>query len=242
MSFFTPRTLAFFRNLERNNSRDWFTPRKGIFEEHCRKPMVALVTAINDDLRKFCVENVADDPVKTIYRIYRDTRFSKDKTPYKTHIGATFGRRGFAKSAAAGFYFGVSHKEVEIAGGMYMPGPEELAAVRAATAKDEKRLRKILADRELKKLLGELRGKKLARVPKGFAADHPAGDLLRMTQMYFYITLPASLATSPRLRKEVVWRFKAVTPFVNFINEAIVAATRTAEKDDDRPRRPAPMF
>src|SRR5262249_10812490 len=150
---------------------------------------------------------VTEPAAKAIYRIYRDTRFSKDKTPYKTHIAATFGRRGFRRTEAAGFYFGVSHKEVEIGGGSYMPEPEQLAAIRKKIDSDSKSLRKILDNKELKKLMGNLLGDKLSRVPKGFDPEHPAAEFLKMKQLYFYITLPASLATKSSLKAEVVKRF-----------------------------------
>src|SRR3954471_2922809 len=93
---FSPKALSFFRQLERNNKREWFQPRKETFETELRKPMIELVAMINDDLRSFATDNVTE-PNKAIYRIYRDTRFSKDKTPYKTHIAASFHRRGLPK-------------------------------------------------------------------------------------------------------------------------------------------------
>src|SRR5215217_4282598 len=183
---FSKKMPSFFRGLAKNNTREWFTPRKAVFEEHVRGPMVELVTLINEDLKKFAVDNAVAAPAKAIYRLYRDTRFSKDKTPYKTHVGATFPRRGLPKHAGAGFYFGVSHEHVEIAGGMYMPGPEELAAVRRAIAADHKRM------------------------PKGFE-DHAASlaaDWLRAKQLYWYVLLPAEVALTPRIRKAVVARFE----------------------------------
>src|SRR4051812_46698269 len=127
---FSKKMPTFFRALKKNNTREWFTPRKELFEADVRAPMIELVGLINEDLKKFALDNAVADPKRAIYRPYRDTRFSKDKTPYKTHIGASFPRRGLPKHAGAGFYFGVSHEHVEIAGGMYMPGPEELAAGR----------------------------------------------------------------------------------------------------------------
>src|SRR2546423_6282119 len=125
--------LRFLRQLERNNSREWFQPRKELFEQRVREPMLRLVELLCDDVRKFAADHVVE-PKKALYRIYRDTRFSKDKTPYKTHIAAIFPARGLPKHAGAGFYFHISQKGVEIAGGMYMPGPPELAAVRKAIA------------------------------------------------------------------------------------------------------------
>src|SRR6266498_75079 len=91
---FSKKMTAFFRGLERNNTREWFASRKELFESVVRGPMIELVGSINEDLKKFAIDNVVADPKRAIYRLYRDTRFSKDKTPYKTHIGATFPRRG----------------------------------------------------------------------------------------------------------------------------------------------------
>src|SRR5258706_1590551 len=162
---------AFFRGLERNNAGEWFAPRKELFESEVRGPMIELVGLVNEDLKKFAVDNVVPEPAKEIYRLSRDTRFSKDKTPYKTHIGATFPRRGLPKHAGAGFYFGVSHKYVEVAGGMYMPGPEELAAVRRAIAADATRFAKLIGAKALVRKVGALQGEKLKRPPKGFDTD-----------------------------------------------------------------------
>ena len=101
---FSKKMPAFFRGLERNNTREWFAPRKELFEAEVRGPMVELVGLVNEDLKKFAIDNAVTDPKRAIYRLYRDTRFSKDKTPYKSHIGATFPRRGLPKHAGAGFY------------------------------------------------------------------------------------------------------------------------------------------
>lgn len=239
---FPRQALTFLRQLERNNARDWFQPRKEQFEEHCRGPMLRLVELVCDDLRSFAADHVIE-PKRAVYRIYRDTRFSKDKTPYKTHVAAMFPRRGLGKNNAAGFYFHVSPKGCEIAGGMYMPGPEELAAVRSAIAADPDGFRELAEDKRRVKAVGPLLGEKLARVPKGFEPDHPAGDYLRMKQWYFDATLRADAACKPTFRREVVKRFEAMTPFVNWINEAVLKAARDEDGEVDAiPRRPEPMF
>src|SRR4051812_13324256 len=100
---FPPETLIFLRGLARNNDRDWFQPRKEIYEAKIKAPMVEFIEAINGRLMDFAPDYV-NDPKKAFYRIYRDTRFSKDKTPYKTHISAIFPRKGLEKHAAGGFY------------------------------------------------------------------------------------------------------------------------------------------
>lgn len=239
---FSKKMPSFFRALEKNNTREWFTPRKELFESEVRGPMIELVSRVNDDLKQFAIDYTIAVPAKAIYRIYRDTRFSKDKTPYKTHIGATFHRQGLSRNTCAGFYFGVSHKSVEIAGGMYMPGPEELAAVRAAIVEDPKRFLAHVNDRKVAKTMGALRGDRLARPPKGFDAhaDSPVADHLKLKQLYWYIELPAAVALSPRIRKAVVDRFKLMADALEWLNGAVLA--RLTPDEADRPARPAPMW
>jgi uncharacterized protein (TIGR02453 family) len=159
-----------------------------------------------------------NEPEKAIYRIYRDTRFSQDKTPYKTHIAAIFPRRGTLKHAGAGLYFAVSHKEVEVAGGVYMPGPEQLLAIRKHIAENYGEFRKILASKTLKTLLGDLQGSQLSRVPKGFPCEHPAADLLKYKQWYHFAVLKPEIALTPEILPEVSKRFKAMMPLVDFMN------------------------
>jgi uncharacterized protein (TIGR02453 family) len=234
---------AFFRGLEKNNSREWFTPRKDIFEQHVRQPMIQLATQVNDALRTFAVEHVVADPAKSLYRIYRDTRFSKDKTPYKTHVGITFHRSGLPKHAGAGYYFSVSHQEVEIAGGVYMPGSEELAAIRTAIAADPAGFLKVVNAPAIRKVMGPLLGEQLKRPPKDWqtCADSSAAEYLRFKQLYWYVTLPAKLALGPKIAATVIDRFRILRPAMEWFNTAILAA-RKQDEAESRPIRPAPMW
>ncbi len=212
---FPAEAIPFFRSLKRNNRREWFQPRKHIYDEKLRAPMIELVDAINQRMLPFAPDHIAD-PKKAIYRIYRDTRFSSDKTPYKTHIAAIFPRRGHEKHVSAGYYVGVSPEGIEVAGGIYMPGPEELLAIRTWLAEHHAEFRK--AARSPVKLLGELQGSALQRVPKGFSPEHPAADLLKMKQWLYYTTLDVKLATSPELLGEIVKRFKVMAPVLAMLN------------------------
>jgi uncharacterized protein (TIGR02453 family) len=223
---FPKEAITFLRALARNNHRGWFQPRKPVFDEQVKKPMVELCEAINGALKRFAPSYVSD-PAKAVYRIYRDTRFSKDKTPYKTHIAASFRHRFLVgDGGGAGFYFQVSHKDVSIGGGIYMPSPETLLAIRNHVAEHHKELDTILKGRTLKRLLGDIQGDQLTRIPKGFACDHPAGDLLRRKQIYFFTELSPDVATTPELYKEVVTRFEAMTPFLEFLNAPLTAKSR----------------
>jgi uncharacterized protein (DUF2461 family) len=151
--------------------------------------------------------------------------------------------RGLPKHGGASYYVGISHKSVEIAAGMYMPGPEELKAFRDAIARDTKSLTKILSDRTVRRLMGQAQGDQMARTPKGYTAD-PGSELdslLRRKSLYFYTELDAKVATTPKLANEVMKRFEATSPLVDHLNKILLAA-KSDEEDEVIPKRPAPMF
>lgn len=223
---FPKEGVSFLRNLARNNDREWFQPRKAIFDTKVKAPMIALVEALNANLREFAPLHI-NEPSKAIYRIYRDTRFSSDKTPYKTHIAAIFPRKGREKHVSAGYYVAVSAKEVEVAGGLYMPGPAELIAWRGWLADNHQEFRKAAAGPV--KLMGKLQGSSLQRTPKGFPADHPAADLLKMKQWLYYIDLDANLAATPKLLPEVIKRFRAMSPVIEMLNAALPKVSKAKQ-------------
>ena len=224
---FPPETLQFFRGLARNNNREWFLPRKPLFEEKVKGPMRQLVDALNLALHDFAPE-YETDPDKAIFRIYRDVRFSKDKKPYKGQIAATFRRRGTAHHQG-GYYVAISHKEVAVGGGVYLPEPAPLLAIRQRIADRHEEFRGILATPSVRKLLGGLEGEQLSRVPRGFPADHPAADLLRYKYYILYKELPPGLATSPKLYKAIVERFRVMTPFLQFLTAAFAAPLKKSD-------------
>jgi uncharacterized protein (TIGR02453 family) len=131
------------------------------------------------------------------------------------------------KHGAAGFYFAVSHKGVDVGGGIYMPAPETLLAVRTHIAERHLEFRKLAAASAVKRLLGAMQGEQLSRVPKGFCADHPAADLLRFKQFLLFTTLDSAIVTTPKLFVELEKRFRAMAPFLEFLN-APLAAKRQA--------------
>jgi uncharacterized protein (TIGR02453 family) len=224
---FPPEAITFLKGLEKHNTRDWFQPRKEIFDTKLKEPMLAFVELINAELLKFAPEHITE-PKKAVYRIYRDTRFSKDKTPYKTHLGAIFPRRGLGKDSGAGYYFHVSSKGVGVACGAYAPGPEELRKIRHFIAGNHNLFRTSI------KLMGSLQGSTLTRLPKGFDAEHPAADLIKMKQWYWWVELPLALATSPKLKSEIVKRFRATAPMVELLNKPLLKSGKTMSAGDER--------
>jgi len=227
-SGFSKEMPKFFRALEKNNDRAWFGPRKEMFEREIRVPMVALVTELNERMRRLSADHVGDEPARLLYRLYRDTRFSKDKTPYKSHLGATFRHRTLPRHAGAGFYFEVSHRYVGIAGGVYMPGPEELAAIRAAIAADPEGFLAVVEDRKRKKMFGALQGEKLTRLPKAMQAhaESPVAEYLKWKQFYWWVELPAKEALSPKLANVLFRHFEGLAEGLAWFNRVLLAARK----------------
>ena len=217
---FPSETLPFLRDLKANNNRDWFLPRKPVYEEKVKAPMVELVLALGEELRDFGTDLVTA-PDKAIYRIYRDVRFSKDKSPYKTHVAAVFSARGLDKHAGAGLYFHVSPDELLVGGGIYRPGSRELLAIRQHIATDHEALRAICKDRTFRRFFGQMTGERLKRIPKGFAPDHPATDLLVYKQLLATGQLDPTISETPRLFQELVKRFRAIEPLIVYLNSAL---------------------
>ena len=218
---FSPEALKFLRGLARNNDREWFEARRDIFEREIKERMLSVIGEINDVLAGFAPEHVRD-PRKAMFRIYRDTRFSADKRPYKQHVGAWWVRSGLEKTSGAGFYFHIGAKEVIVAAGAYMATPEQLLAIRRHIEANYQQTRKLLDDRKLRALMQEWEGEPMKRVPKGFPQDSPAAELLKCRRWGLSATLPAALATEPKLVKEVARRFQAAAPLVSFLNQPIL--------------------
>lgn len=225
--------MSFLRSLKKNNDREWFTPRKPVFEAKVKQPMIELVGAVHREMMRFAPDYVGD-PAKCVYRIYRDTRFSKDKTPYKTFASALLLRHGFDKNeGSAAFYFAVSPENIEVAGGIYTPDRDVLLAVRQHIAERHQEFRRTFETPKVRRLLGELWGESVSRVPKGFDANHPAADLIRRKHFLLDASIDPKLATTPKLLREIVARLEAMTPFVEFLNQPMLrrrAKQRREEK------------
>lgn len=217
--------LKFFRALEQNNNRDWFEKNKPAYVEKVRDPMEALATAISAELTRFAPA-YATEPKKALFRIYRDTRFSSNKTPYKTNAGALFFDGSLGKTEAAAFYFEVNARYLGVAAGCYMPDAQKLRAMRTHLLENHKRFDKLVNNKSLVEAFGPIQGDKLTRPPKGFPADHPAAEWIKHKQWYFWRELDPKIATSPEVVNAVVSRFKKALPVVDFLNEPLEAARR----------------
>jgi len=217
---FTPATLRFLRGLKRNNRREWFQAHRHEFEASVRTPMIAIIERLATDFRSFAPELVAS-PKSSMYRIYRDTRFSPNKAPYKTHAAAVFPTRGLEKHEGAGLYFHISPTEVWIGGGMYAPDTPQLQAVREHIAANVRRLRAIVESAGFRRQVGRLEGERLQRVPRGFPRDHEAAEFLKFRQFLAGHEFPPALASSPRFYSTLLAVFRRVAPLARFLNEPL---------------------
>ena len=218
---FTPATLTFLRGLKRNNRREWFQAHRAEYDDCVREPMTAIIERLAADFRSFAPELVAS-PKRSMYRIYRDVRFSENKAPYKTHAAAVFPTRGLEKHEGAGLYFHVSPTEVWVGGGMYAPQTAQLQAVREHIAANVKRLRTIVESSGFHRQVGRLEGERLQRVPRGFPRDHEAAEFLKFRQFLAGREFPPALAASPRFYATLLSVFRRVAPLARFLNEPLL--------------------
>lgn len=226
---FSPDALAFLRSLKRNNRREWFQPRKEKYDKLIKAPMVELVNALNEELAQFAPEYVTP-PQKAVYRIYRDTRFAKDKTPYKTHVAGIFPRHTAVKREGSVFYFHFTEKELLFFGGVYSPKRDELMAYRTLLQGHYEEFQAILKDAKRKKIVGGLKGEQLTRMPKGFPVDHPAEGLLRQRQWFLESTIEAKVLHSHRVVQELTRRFALMTPFLEYMNRPFAQKKKAPRK------------
>jgi uncharacterized protein (TIGR02453 family) len=230
---FTPEALKFLRSLARHNDRAWFNPRKPTYERELKAPMLALIEEINHAFADFAPDHIRP-PHKAMMRIYRDTRFSSDKRPYKSNVAAWWVHTGLEKTSGAGFYFHISPKDVTIAAGIYMPTREQLLALRRHIADNHAEMRALLANRKLRAAMPELEAPTLTRPPRGFPPDSPAADLLRQQRWGVAATLPADLAISPTLLKEITRRFALAAPLIHFLNAPLTCGTPPFSREASR--------
>lgn len=218
---FSPKTVSFLRHLKRNNDREWFRGHKVEYEQHVRTPIVALLARLDEDFQTFAPELVAH-PSVSLFRIYRDTRFSANKAPLKTQVGAYFPHRTMRKRGA-GLYVEVGPDRVYIGGGLYMPNTADLQAIREHVAAHYARLRRIVTSAGFRRAVGDLQGNQLLRVPRGFPKDHPAADYLRFRQFLAGTERPAAFAHNPGFYRELLAVFRQLAPLVQFLNQPLTS-------------------
>ena len=206
-------TLDFLKDIKKNNNRDWFTANKPRYqEEHGRFKEFA--EALVAEMGKY-------DEIEThkVYRIYRDVRFSKDKTPYKVNFSGHMVRA--TKWKRGGYYFHVEPGASMIGGGFWNPNSPDLKRIRQEIAADDTPLREILADKNFKKTFGTLDGAQVKSAPKGYKKDHPAIDLLRYKQFLLGRNFSDQEITSKDFVKKMVETFRHMRPFFDYMSDVL---------------------
>jgi len=224
-----PEGLKFLRGLEKHNDRAWFNERKAVYEAELKEPMLAIIRRITDAMTEFAPNHVRPAE-KSLFRIYRDTRFSHDKRPYKTHVAAWWSHMGMEKTSGAGYYFQVSPKGVVIAAGSYMPEKEQLAAIRHWLLENHVSFRKVLQTAAIRRVFNEFEGEALTRPPKGFPCEHPAMDLIKQKQWGLSTTLPIATALKNDFAQTLIKHFKLLAPMVDSLNTPIAASLAPKKK------------
>lgn len=211
-------TLDFLRDLAQNNNRPWFAAHRARYEQ-AMGAFEALIADVIDAVGR--QEDLGSlMPRDCIFRIYRDLRFSKDKTPYKLHFGAVVGAAG-RHFPDRGTYIHLQPGDASfIADGLHEPDREQLANVRRAIAEDPQALREILADPEFVRWFGEMRGEMLRTAPQGYDREHPAIDLLRYKQFLVIRPLTDAEVVSDGLVTQIVGARQAMQPFLAWLYES----------------------
>ena len=222
---FTNNTLKFLRQLKRHNDRDWFRAHRNEYESHVRSPMIETIERLAIDLSTFAPDLIAS-PKLSMYRIYRDTRFSLDKSPFKTHVSAVFPHRKLTKHGSAGLYFQVATDHVLVGAGIYAPESRQLYQLRQHLATNLKRFKAIVESLTFRRSFGEITGQRLKRIPKGFDAEDPAAEYLKLRQFLASAQRPPEFATRPRFYSSLKRLFKQLAPFVSLLNEPLTNRQR----------------
>lgn len=227
--YFNQRAFDFLRQLKRNNRREWFEARREIYENELKAPMLALIEKITQGMMDYAPTHVRPAQ-KSMLRIYRDTRFSADKTPYKTHLAAWWSRSGLEKTSGSGYYFHVSPTELVIAAGVYMPPKEQLLAIRRHLLAHHEEFKRLIESKKVRAKMTLHDPAALTRPPKGFPAQHPAMEWIKWRQWGVIVTLTPDPALKPKLAETIGAYFRLSQPLVDFLNEPLLRGIEKRKK------------
>ncbi|WP_097045623.1 DUF2461 domain-containing protein [Flagellimonas pacifica] len=212
-SIITKEAFNFLKELAKNNNKEWFQENKTRFKAH-----EANVKSFYTNVQELLNEHDEIEKMK-MFRIYRDVRFSKDKTPYKTHFAGSFSRLG--AHLRGGYYLRIKPGESFVATGFWEPNKEDLFRIRKEFEQDASDLREILSDKSFKKIWGELEGDGVKTAPKGFDKEHPNIDLIKKKQFIFVKNFSDKEVLSTTFIKEVDTSFRAIRPYFDLMSDIL---------------------
>ena len=225
---FRPAAFRFLRDLARNNAKTWFEANRDVYEREVRDPMRLLVEALDAKLGSIAPEIVGDSK-RSMFRIHRDVRFSRDKSPYKTNAGAWLYHRDAGRKVGqegegggAGFYFHIDPTTCFMAGGIWMPARPALQRVREAIAAQPTALARLTSASGFRRRFDGLSEEaKLRRVPRDFPPDHPAAEWLKLQSFTARAEIEPSVVTGPRLVDRLARDCESLVPLVRWLNRAL---------------------
>lgn len=210
-------SVDFLKKLAKNNDRDWFNKHKEEYLE-AHQNIIAFADALLNEMNKH--DHIeTESGKKSLFRIYKDVRFSKDKTPYNCHWSGGFSRA--TKQLRGGYYFNIKPGKSIIAGGFWGPNPDDLKRVRQDIDICHDEWRKMLKSKTLVGAFGPMVGEKLSSAPQGYKKDHPAIDLLRYKQFIFKHEFTDKEVLSPDFVHKVNDTYKKLRPFFNYMSEVL---------------------
>jgi uncharacterized protein (TIGR02453 family) len=213
-----PDLFVFLEDLKKNNQREWFQTHKNEYHD-ARQNFELMTDVIIHEIRKFDHSIPTLHAKDCIFRIYRDVRFSKDKSPYKTHFGAVVSQNG-RKSDRAGYYFHLEPGNSMAAGGLYQPPPDQLREVRHHIFRNSGVLKSIISEKTFRDQFGGIQGDKLKTMPRGFPKDFPDMDLLKYKSYTVYSHF-GDISLIEEFPFNVINLFKIMHPFIDFLNRAL---------------------
>jgi len=219
---FPPATLKFLRQLAKNNNRDWFAEHKSRYESDVLAPALDFITAMQKPMRRVseCFDVIPKRTGGSLMRVYRDTRFAKDKTPYKTNVGIQFRHQSGRDVHAPGFYFHISPAEMFLGVGIWHPDSSALSAIRERVADDPAAWKKVRDGKTFKSQY-KLAGDSLKRPPRGVDPDHPMIEDLKRKDFIAVQELTARDVESDTFVSQVTKAFRSSTAFMRFLCDAL---------------------
>jgi len=219
-AFFTDDFFQFFKDLAANNNRDWFQANKQRYEQSVKIPFEGFVAEI---IKRVRAENlkVEVEPKQAIFRIYRDIRFSKDKTPYKTYVSAIIAKDGRKGRHNPGMYLELNPEQIRVYGGIYMPEKDVLYAVREYIANNLKKFEEVINDKGFKKFYREILGEKNKVIPKEFKEAGEKQPIVYNKAFYYFTEIPLKDITNPKLADKVMDAYRAAKPVREFLHKVV---------------------
>ncbi len=217
-----PSTIKFLKDLKKNNTKEWFDKNKKVYEA-AKQDFIQLTTDVLSGISKTDITVAHLEPKKCIFRINRDVRFSKDKSPYKTNFGMSIGKAG-KSSMAAGYYFHLEPGQCFVGGGLYMPMPDETKKVRQEIDYNWTAFQKIITNKKFTATFGDVEISKeysLVRPPKGYDENNVAIKYIKLKSWVATTALNDEELTDKGLAKKIITIFETIKPLIDFLNNAM---------------------